>query len=70
MAELKKIYKEMEFYSLLKELGPTEDAHTRDYATISDRDEAVRVCAKPWRSSILASRSRSRFNRRWKAIYR
>jgi DNA polymerase-1 len=26
VAELKKIYKELEFYSLLKEVGPTEDA--------------------------------------------
>ena len=41
MAELKKIYKELEFYSLLKELGPTEDAHTRDYASIAAREEAV-----------------------------
>jgi len=41
VAELKKIYKEMEFYSLLKELGPTEDAHTRDYATVASREEAV-----------------------------
>src|ERR1700738_2830220 len=40
LAELKKIYKEMEFYSLLKELGPTEDSHTRDYATIPTREEA------------------------------
>jgi DNA polymerase-1 len=44
-AELKKIYKEMEFYSLLKELGPAEDAHTRDYATIASRDEAVEYAA-------------------------
>ncbi len=28
---LKPVYKEMEFFSLLKELGPTEDARTRDY---------------------------------------
>jgi DNA polymerase I len=41
VAELKKIYKELEFYSLLKEAGPTEDAHTRDYATIATREEAV-----------------------------
>jgi DNA polymerase I len=40
IAELKKIYKELEFYSLLKELGPTEDAHTRDYAMIATREEA------------------------------
>jgi DNA polymerase I len=41
VAELKKIYKELEFYSLLKEAGPTEDAHTRDYASIATREEAV-----------------------------
>jgi len=32
MAELKPLYRELEFFSLLKELGPTEDSHTRDYA--------------------------------------
>jgi len=41
IAELKKVYKELEFYSLLKEVGPTEDAHTRDYASIASREEAV-----------------------------
>jgi len=41
IGELKKIYKELEFYSLLKEVGPTEDSHTRDYASILTRDEAV-----------------------------
>jgi DNA polymerase-1 len=45
VAELKKIYKELEFYSLLKEVGPTEDAHTRDYAVIQSRDEAVAYAA-------------------------
>ena len=40
LAELKKIYKDLEFYSLLKELGPTEDSHTRDYALITTRPEA------------------------------
>jgi DNA polymerase-1 len=29
---LKSLYRELEFFSLLKELGPTEDSHTRDYA--------------------------------------
>src|ERR1700674_260112 len=28
--ELKNVYKELEFYSLLKELGPTEDSHSRE----------------------------------------
>jgi DNA polymerase-1 len=41
IAELKKVYKELEFYSLLKEVGPTEDAHTRDYSSIATREEAV-----------------------------
>ncbi len=45
LAELKKVYKELEFYSLLKELGPTEDAHTRDYATIATREEAIEYSA-------------------------
>ncbi len=39
--ELKKVYKELEFYSLLKELGPTEDSHTRDYRTIASPEEAA-----------------------------
>jgi DNA polymerase-1 len=41
VAELKKVYKELEFYSLLKEVGPAEDSHTRDYASIATREEAV-----------------------------
>ncbi len=41
IAELKKVYKELEFYSLLKEVGPTEDAHTRDYASLLTREEAA-----------------------------
>jgi len=45
-AELKKIYKEMEFYSLLKELAPVEDAHTRDYASIGTREEAEAYVAR------------------------
>ena len=38
--ELKKIYRELEFYSLLKELGPTDDSSQRDYATFGSRAEA------------------------------
>ncbi|HMD47978.1 MAG TPA: DNA polymerase I [Bryobacteraceae bacterium] len=45
IAELKKIYKELEFYSLLKELAPTDDSSTRDYATISSREEAEAYAA-------------------------
>ena len=46
LAELKKIYKEMEFYSLLKELGPTEDSHTRDYAAFATREESLEYAQK------------------------
>jgi DNA polymerase I len=35
---LKQIYKELEFFSLLKELGPTEEAHTRDYQTLNSEE--------------------------------
>jgi len=38
-AALKVIYKEMEFHSLLKELGPEEDARPRDYRAFETPDE-------------------------------
>ena len=41
LGELKKVYKELEFYSLLKEVGPTEDSHTRDYSSILSREAAT-----------------------------
>jgi DNA polymerase-1 len=42
---LKQIYKELEFFSLLKELGPTEDAHTRDYGTLETRADVEQYLA-------------------------
>jgi DNA polymerase I len=36
---LKAIYKELEFFSLLKELGPAEDTRERDYRVIQDPQE-------------------------------
>jgi DNA polymerase-1 len=36
---LKRIYKELEFFSLLKELGPAEDSHTRDYQSLNTPEE-------------------------------
>jgi DNA polymerase-1 len=36
---LKSIYKDMEFHSLLKELGPAEDTRARDYGCIAGADE-------------------------------
>jgi DNA polymerase-1 len=39
---LKPLYKELEFFSHLKELGPSEDTRTRDFAALADAD-AVRT---------------------------
>jgi DNA polymerase-1 len=39
LALLKAIYKEMEFHSLLKELGPSEDARPRDYRPLAGPEE-------------------------------
>ncbi|HYL37939.1 MAG TPA: DNA polymerase I [Bryobacteraceae bacterium] len=44
LAALKKIYRELEFYSLLKELAPVED-FTRDYRVLADREEAAAYAA-------------------------
>jgi DNA polymerase-1 len=38
-ALLKAVYKELEFHSLLKELGPGEDTRARDYRVIGGADE-------------------------------
>jgi DNA polymerase-1 len=42
---LKPIYKELEFYSLLKELGPTDDSHARDYRSLETRDALAEYVA-------------------------
>jgi DNA polymerase-1 len=36
---LRSIYKELEFTSLLREVGPVDDSHTRDYQTLSTPDD-------------------------------
>jgi len=46
---LKKVYKELEFHSLLKELGPGEDTRVRDYQAL-DSAEALRA----WLDAIPA----------------
>ncbi len=38
---LRGIYKELEFTSLLRELSPVEDSHTRDYKTLTTREEVA-----------------------------
>ncbi|HEX4772857.1 MAG TPA: DNA polymerase I [Bryobacteraceae bacterium] len=37
-SKLKSLYKELEFFSLLKDLPPEDDSATRDYQTIRDED--------------------------------
>jgi DNA polymerase I len=46
-ALLKVVYKELEFFSLLKELGPGEDTRTRDYQVLQDAAEL-----KSWMDAI------------------
>jgi DNA polymerase I len=48
-ALLKSVYKELEFFSLLKEFGPGEDTRTRDYQVIQDAAEL-----KLWMEAIPA----------------
>src|ERR1035441_8649784 len=37
--QLKALYKELEFHSLLKELGPSDDPRVRDYAVLAGPEE-------------------------------
>jgi len=46
VTELKKVYKDLEFYSLLKELGPAEDSSARDYKVLESRQEAAEYSAE------------------------
>jgi DNA polymerase-1 len=39
LALVKALYKELEFHSLLKELGPGQDSRARDYAVVADAGE-------------------------------
>jgi DNA polymerase-1 len=39
LALVKALYKELEFHSLLKDLGPNEDARVRDYGAVADPGE-------------------------------
>ena len=59
-AALKPIYKELEFFSFLKELSSTEDSHTRDYGTLTTREQVEAYAAsldpgKPLAVAIITS---------------
>ena len=56
---LKAIYKEMEFNSLLKELGPSEDKRERQYAVIADGDELLAWLAQAQDAPVAVAISKS-----------
>ena len=45
LAALKKLYQELEFYSLVRELGPSEDTRTRDYRRLETPEEVAEYLA-------------------------
>ncbi len=53
-ALLKAIYKEVEFHSLLKELGPSEDARPRDYRRLDSAEEVQEWLATMPKDSPVA----------------
>jgi len=56
-ARLKAVYKELEFHSLLKELGSGEDTRTRDYRVIRDAEELQAWLAGAGPVTIAISKS-------------
>ncbi|MGD0497013.1 MAG: DNA polymerase I [Bryobacteraceae bacterium] len=59
-ALLKAIYKELEFHSLLKELGPDEDARPHDYRAIAEVDELRTWLAAAGNAPVAIEISQSR----------
>ena len=57
---LKTLYKELEFYSLLKELGPGEDTRARDYRVIADPGELQAWLAGAGGAPVAVAISQSR----------
>ena len=50
---LKPLLKELEFFTMLKELGPSEDARPRDFALLADQAAVNEyVDCQPKRSSV------------------
>ncbi|MEO8370421.1 MAG: DNA polymerase I [Candidatus Solibacter sp.] len=56
---LKAIYKEMEFHSLLKELGPSEDSRTRQYGVIASDAELAAWLAQAAGAPVAVAISKS-----------
>ncbi len=54
--DLRQVYKELEFFSLARDLGPIEDSHTRDYATFQNAGELrAWVSALPEKAVVAVS---------------
>jgi DNA polymerase-1 len=51
---LKALYKEMEFFSLLKDIAPEDDSATRDYASISNAEDLTEWLAAKRTSDPIA----------------
>ncbi len=51
---LRRIYKELEFTSLLREVGPADDSHTRDYKTLTTREDVAAYLEQITRDSPIA----------------
>jgi DNA polymerase-1 len=60
VALLKTAYKELEFHSLLKELGPSEDTRVRDYAVIQSAEELHEWLGRAGKSPVAVAISTSR----------
>jgi hypothetical protein len=58
--QLKPLYKELEFFSHLKELGPSEDERPRDFAALADQGALIRFVST---GSPSRPRSPSHFRR-------
>ena len=53
---LRAIYKELEFTSLLREVSPVDDSHTRDYQTLTTREDvAAYIAAIPADAEIAVA---------------
>jgi DNA polymerase-1 len=58
---LKRVYKELEFHSLLRELGPGEDARPKDYRSLTTAgavDEWLREIGTPAQIGVAITRAR------------
>ena len=61
--------KELEFISLLREVGPADDSHTRDYHTLTTREEVASYIAAIPPEAKAAGKVPSRQIREWMTLF-